>query len=240
MQIRPSRNYNTCPLSYFFIQLVGEKEVTLIYEWKQLDSLSATAKSMKPLAFYDTINKLPLMPWPDLNTPSCNCSRFPNVGAVLVNHNNPGVYRFNANRLDNSDDCGEEPDKEFDDQDEGDAVVLVLGEKENQKRDDESESEVECFAEKMKLKGCSYHEQFQSTLKSCQRMIASGNVVAVELHLESVNLRDDNAIVAQAKVDGRLQSLCYIPVGKIPKVTAAIEENSNQSIKLDSAQEVHI
>ena len=200
--------------------------MTLIYEWKQLDSLSARAKSMKPLAFYDTINKLPFMPWLDLNTPLCNCSRFPNVSSVLVNHNNPGAYRFNANRLDNSDDSGEEPDREFEDQDEGDAVVLVLGEEENQKRDVESESEVECFTEKMKLKGCSYHEQFQSTLTSCQRMIASGNVVAVELHFESVNLRDDNAIVAQAKVDGRLQSLGYIPVGKIPKVTAAIEENS--------------
>ena len=109
-------------------------------------------------------------------------------------------------------------------------------EQESNKGDDEvgeiEHFEEQCYAEKIKLKGCSFHEQFQLALKNCQRLIAMHEDIELKLSFESVNMRDDNAIVAHAKLDDIWQSLGYVPAPKVPKVTVAMQKHHIQSVRL--------
>ena len=47
---------------------------------------------------------------------------------------------------------------------------------------------------KMTLKVCSYHEQLQNSLKKGQRILAADDTIEIRLHIEPVNLRDENGI----------------------------------------------
>ena len=85
---------------------------------------------------------------------------------------------------------------------------------------------------KSKLKGCSFHDQLQLALKKCQRLIAMHEDIELTLSFESVNMRDRNAIVAQAELDDIWQSFVYVPAPKVPKVTVAMQKHHIQSVRL--------
>lgn len=98
-----------------------------------------------------------------------------------------------------------------------------------QAEDDKIEQQ---FAEKIKLKGCSFHDNFQKAHKKCQRKLAAREELELRLFFEPVNLRDDNAIVVQAKLEETWQSLGYVPSKKVPKVTVAFQSNIIHSVNL--------
>ena len=52
--------------------------------------------------------------------------------------------------------------------------------------------------------------------------------IELKLSFESVNMRDDNAIVAQAKLD----DMTYVPAPKVPKVTVAMQKHHIQSVSI--------
>jgi len=62
----------------------------------------------------------------------------------------------------------------------------------------------------------------------------------LRLYCEQVNLRDENAIVAQVK-DGLIwKTLGYIPAKKAEKVTAALNKREIVSVKLDQIYRQYI
>ena len=112
-----------------------------------LDNLSVTATSMQPVKVYDVENKFNLLPWLDITTAVCNCSRFPAVGSVVVNADSDAYGFADAT---GGPDYSEEIELDNDDE----------SEQESDKDDDEvgeiDHFEEQCYAEKIKLKGCSF------------------------------------------------------------------------------------
>ena len=63
-----------------------------------------------------------------------------------------------------------------------------------------SEAEEELFTEFMQLKGSSYHDSFQTSLKKCKERLLEKEKVDFRLQFEPTNVRDENAIVVQASL----------------------------------------
>ena len=97
---------------------------------------------------------------------------------------------------------------------------------------DDSSQEV-LYAERFKLRGCAFHDAFQLALKKCQQNRAKKEEIACKLQAQPVNIRDENAIVAQAYLDEKWQSLGYIPKEKVPKVTRAMLAEEVQEVTLE-------
>lgn len=148
---------------------------------------------------------------------SCNCTKFPHVGDVIVNSQDAESVSQQLQNLD----LGNESD--------GDEEIYESDELSSEEHDD-SDADVELFTETIKLKGSSYHLSFQSHLKQCKEALMRKETVTVRLHFEPTNRRDENAIVVQVKsVQGSgeelWQPIGYIPGPKVPKVTLAIRNN---------------
>ena len=78
----------------------------------------------------------------------------------------------------------------------------------------------------MQLKGSSYHDSFQTSLKKCKERLLEKKIY-LRLQFEPINVRDENAIVVQASLctgEGDWQSTGYIPAVKVPKVTIAMRK----------------
>ena len=97
---------------------------------------------------------------------------------------------------------------------------------------DKSNSKVEegLVTELLQLKGSSYHESFQTSLKKSKERLLEKGKIDLPLQFEPTNVRDKNAIVVQASLStggGGWQSIGYIPAVKVPKVTIRMRKRED-------------
>ena len=157
---------------------------------------------------------------------SCNCTQFPSVGDTVRTPDTGAI----AARLQNLD-LSSVPDVHGDSDDEND--------KESGEEDARDKSnrkvEEELFTELMQLKGSSYHESFQTSLKKSKERLLEKEKIDLPVQFEPKNVRDKNAIVVQASLstgEGGWQSIGYIPAVKVPKVTIAMRKREVRLVTL--------
>ena len=92
------------------------------------------------------------------------------------------------------------------------------------------------YTETFTLKGSSFHEHFQRTLKSCKEKMINKETIFIRLGKEPVNRRDENAILVHACPDDTWEPIGYIPGVKILKVTEAINNNETTDMSLLSVK----
>ena len=85
-------------------------------------------------------------------------------------------------------------------------------------------SEETLFTETFGLKGSSFHEHFQKTLKLCKEQLLS-KTLAIKLHFEPINRRDENAILVLACPGSVWEPIGYISAIKVPKLTLAVRND---------------
>ena len=156
----------------------------------------------------------------------CNCTQFPSAGDIVRTPDTGAI----AARLQNLD-LSSVPDVYGDSDDEND--------KESGEEDarDKSNSKVEeeLFTELMQLKGSSYHESFQTSLKKSKARLLEKEKIDLPLQFEPTNVRDKNTIVVQASLstgEGGWQSIGYIPAVKVPTVTIAMTKREVRLVTL--------
>lgn len=191
---------------FFFKQVDHTREYALITEFGVIDSL-ISATVMKPEDPDNGETPIRNLSWLNIAHYKCNCSNFPERGHVLVNIDDGDIYNTAMNAC-----GGNGNDSTVDDSSEGDMVL---------------------YAERFKLRGSTFHNVFQLALKNCQQKRANKEEIACKLQVQPVNIKDENAIVAQAYLDDRWQSLGYIPKEKIPKVTKAMLAEEVKEVKLE-------
>jgi hypothetical protein len=77
-------------------------------------------------------------------------------------------------------------------------------------------------------------------IRSCKHMLLENIPIEMRLCNEPVNINDENAVVVQAKVHGKFQSIGYIPGKKIKKILSAINDNAITDIVLTRVQYSYI
>ena len=102
--------------------------------------------------------------------------------------------------------------------------------------DDEGAEELQQYAEYFKIKGSTYHDHFQKALRQSKRMLLNKQEVPVQLIIEPINLKDENAIVVQAEIEGKWHPVGYIPGKKVAKAMDALEKKELTSIKFKSIE----
>ena len=197
----------------FFNQVDHTREYALVTEFSVIESLISPA-IMKPEDPDDGETPVPNLSWLNIAHCKCNCSNYPERGPVLVNRDNSNIYNT--------------------------AMVACSGNASDPTVDDSSEEDVVLHAERFKLRGSTFHNGFQLALKKCQQKWANKEEIACKLQVQPVNIKDENAIVAQAYLDERWQSLGYIPKEKIPKVTKAMMAEEVQEVKLEHVFRVFV
>lgn len=204
---------------------------------------SYTVKA-KPRQDYEEEDPLPTIPWLDVLVCSCNCSSFPRIGNIVVNANNGNTE--NPYELELSDDCESEEDipgdievsiQESDSDEQDDNDNNYAGAAANDDNDDGNqcvEDITEKFTEYFALKGSSYHEDCQKALKRCKQLQLSKQDIEMRVNPEPTNIRDKNAILVEAHLDGEWSRVGYIQKEKIRKVTAAIKNNEIDNVRFKS------
>ena len=98
------------------------------------------------------------------------------------------------------------------DEDEEEDVQIHQEENDIEKASDEEEESVPMFTEYVALRGRSFHEDCQSTLKKCRELLcAIKRAVELREPPEPNNIRDCNALIIQAKVENQWDRIGYIP-----------------------------
>ena len=90
------------------------------------------------------------------------------------------------------------------------------------------------YTEYFKLKGSTYHEQFQSALRRCKTL--ARNKTEVELKLETTNKEDGNAIIVQAELEKMWQPVGFIPGVKVQKAMNAIIKEEIRRVKFKNIE----
>ena len=165
----------------------------------------------------DNIRSMPLL---KLESCDCNCTSFPKVSNVLLEEGDGNAY----------------VDQDMQDQSEKNV------------EDDEASTNNVCepslpttlLSETFTLKGSSFHGEFQRVLRSCKHMLLENIPIEMRLCNEPVNINDENAVVVQAKVHGKFQSIGYIPGKKLQKVGSAVNNNAITDIVLTRVQYSYI
>ena len=146
-------------------------------------------------------NNIPEMPWFDCDTVICNCSKFPQPGNVVL-------WTRRA--------APDVPVEKDDDQNLSDESPTSSDD--NSMVDDNFDEELPLYTKYVKLKGCKYHEQFQTVLKSFRLTREAGEDISLRQLFEPANVADENAVVAQVKLPGRhWEFIGYIPGKKVEK-----------------------
>ena len=70
------------------------------------------------------------------------------------------------------------------------------------------------------MKGSSFHEHFQWTLKLCKEQLIKKKTLAVKLRFEPVNRKDENAVLVLASPGDS-----WAPIGYIPGIKVAVRNN---------------
>ena len=202
--------------SYFFKQTgKRRKEYLFIVEFEVLTATSGISKLPKPrtveelASATDDDTLAECCPW--LDWTKCNCSSFPALGNVFLDSQTP-IKK--DNEISDSDEY-----------DEDDVATFYDNEFACNNEDSQEESDDTLYSEYVALRGSSFHEDCQATLKKCRELLRAKRTVELRVRPELENMRDCNALIIQAKVDEQWDRIGYIPKEKVPKFTAAIRQN---------------
>ena len=181
------------------------------------------------------------MPPLDLSQVTCNCVNSSSNGKILsrTDHESRTISEINIQKLSLLDIDEEEEDKEEEEGEDDDDFTDASGLSSKELFAPES---TECspteplYTETFTLKGSSFHEHFQRTLKSCKDKMINNETVLIRLGKELVNKRDENAILVHACPGDTWEPIGYIPGVKVLKVTKAITNNEITSMSLLSVK----
>ena len=236
-----------------YSQMDDEENMAILLDFVVIKNMTEAARFVKPVEPEEgSVDSQPDLPRADVKKCLCNCSRFPNINGVFVNEEQPFCYDVtddaagtalesltisdNVLHVDD-DDCFTDEDAFDGDDDDcdghGDDEDAVEDDDEDSHDDQKQRTEDICYSEVMRLRGSSFHDNFQIAIKKCQQIRASKNTIPLRLHFEQINLKDENAIVAQAFIDDSWHSLGYIPGKKIAKVSQAMELNQIVEVIID-------
>lgn len=137
-------------------------------------------------------------PWLDLTQCKCNCTNFPALGNVLV-CSETTVPAINTSY--DSDEFDEDEDVNFSENE----FVVVDDEEEESDKGEKSDT---FYKEYVALRGSSFHEDCQATLKKCRELLGAKKSVELRVLPEPENMRD-----------------------KVPKFTVAIRKNELQDVR---------
>ena len=110
----------------------------------------------------------------------------------------------------------------------------------NDDDNDNLELKTPLYSEYLKLKGCTYHEQFQVSLKSCKLKQGAEEEVPLRLFYEPTNMADENAVVAQVLHDQKWISIGYIKGKKVEKILDALVSRSIKVVKFKKIEYSYI
>ena len=230
-------------------------EIMLIWDFK-VDTLNLSLTAANCLVKAEvpsSVNTIVSMPYLDLNSVDCNCtcaksSKRGKMLRVTTTDTSATGAATELQRLSLSDrnEEGSSEEEEEDDQNAEEDFFDVC--------DRDGDSEVaelfapvtvcdageELFTESFTLKGCSYHEHFQTALKICKQKMVKKEPVPTQLSFEPVNRRDENAILVNVCYDGSWRPVGYIPGVKVAKVTKAIENQEITSMEINSIKYQYI
>lgn len=133
------------------------KTVILISKIQLLLNQSLMSVPLPPRDDYGS-NECPEMPWLDCETVKCNCSKFPQPGNVIVSTE----HVPNVNDVDDEDNSSDEKN---------DTPAISADAANQDVNDCNLDEEIPLYTEYVKLKGCTYHEHFQTVLKPCKLML---------------------------------------------------------------------
>ena len=149
------------------------------------------------------------------------CTNFPAMGNVLIN----SETTFPATS----------PSSDSGQSDEDDNVTFfedhVVDHEDDEESDKGEEKSATLYTEYVALRGSSFHEDCQVTLKKCHELLGVKKTVELRILREPENIKDCNALIIQAKVDIQWDRIGYIPKEKVPKFTAAIRQNEVKEIR---------
>ena len=219
----------------------------LIWDFKvdKLNLSLTAANCLVKAEIPSSVNTIVSMPYLDPNRVDCNCAKSSKRGKVLRATTTDTSATGAASELErlslsdkNEEDSSEEEEEE-DQNVEGDFsdVYDRDGDSEDAKLfapDTVCDVGEELFTESFTLKGCSYHEHFQTALKICKKKMVKKEPVPTQLSFEPVNRRDENAILVHVCHDGSWKPVGYIPGVKVVKVTKAIENQEITSMEINS------
>ena len=241
--------------NFFFWQIHPDEidddsEVMLIWDFAITDlSLTASHCAVKAKIPSSVSPIDSVMPPLDLSRVTCNCVNSSSNGKILshTDHESRTISEINIQKLslldideDEDNACEEEEeDKEEEEGEDDDDFTDASGLSSKELFAPES---TECspteplYTETFTLKGSSFHEHFQRTLKSCKDKMINNETILIRLGKEPVNKRDENTILVHACPGDTWEPIGYIPGVKVLKVTKAITNNEITSMSLLSVK----
>ena len=99
-----------------------------------------------------------------------------------------------------------------------------------------SGTEETCYTEYFKLKGSTYHDHFQNSLRKCKRLLLDQEEVPVQLVIEPMNKEDENAIIVQAELENVWNPVGYIPGANVKKAMDALDKQEMKTIKFKTIE----
>lgn len=179
---------------------------------------------------------------------SCNCVDVDSKGKVVLESCEAASAADDLQKLsiaanyDYKDSDSSNSDEEEDDNPEEFADLPLASGSEDQEFTCEgtSRSKETLFTESFALKGSSFHEHFQWTLKLCKEQLINKKTLAVKLRFEPVNRKDENAILVLASPGYSWEPIGYIPGIKVPKVTLAVRNNEITKMTVTSVRYQYI
>jgi hypothetical protein len=202
----------------------------LVFTFDVMVNNSIAAQVLPPRMPSSEEDDIVSMPFLKLDSCKCNCTSFPELSDVLLEEG-----KRNACDVSNEAEAMEAANMAED----ASATAILsannISASEANSTDCYPESEVS-YSETFTLKGSSFHKDFQRVLRSCKQMLLENIPVELKLCNEPVNVNDENAIVAKAKVNGNFSSIGYVPGKKLKKIESAVNNNEITNIALTTVQ----
>ena len=238
-----------CQIEYEFIlqihpdEIDDDGKVMLIWDFEiadlSLTALHCSVKAKMPSCVSPIDSVMPPL---DVSQVTCNYVNSSSNGKVLSSELKTisEIQRLSLSDIDEENACEEEgedreEEEEEDDDDFADASGLSSKELFAPESTERPSTEA-LYTETFTLKGSSFHEHFQRTLKSCKEKMINKETILIRLGKEPVNRRDENAILVHACPGDKWEPLGYIPGVKVLKVTQAINNNEITSMSLLSVK----
>ena len=194
---------------------------------------TSIAAPLPPYDDYEEENKLKEMPWLDITLIDCNCRRFPNVANIAVR--NGSVFPDSESQSVSSDSGSDSCDDIYSSEHLSD-IEEDHRSAQASSAPDPSVTEDTCYTEYFKLKGSTYHDHFQKTLRKCKTLLLDQKEVPVQLVIEPTNKADENAIIVQAELENVWNPVGYIPGVKVKKAMNALDKQEIKTIKFKTIE----
>ena len=201
-----------CLSSFFYVQ-ANNRTLSVVVEFQVVPS--SYVVKVPPKLDHEEEDPLPQTPWLEVLVCNCNCSQYPSSGNVIVKGMDSATQESCQSSTYSTDLSEEE---------EGNTLYDPLG---GETEIDEETQFTEYFA----LKGSSYHEDCQKTLRKCKQLQLQNENINLRVTPEPTNIRDKNAVIVEAYVDNEWCRVGYIPKEKLRKVIVAIRNNEIQKVE---------